>query len=155
MTVYYQFGSRHELIEALFDDLSVRGRILTALPAALAQEDPAKALRLFIRAFALFWDSDREVLRKIRGLGRLDPELGAALKERDSYRMIGARVIAQRLAPDDAAPAQVESVAVLLNMLTSFESYDTLTQSVTREAAVDLIEQTCRRALGAAPIPPP
>ncbi len=153
MTVYYQFGSRHELIEALVDDLSERGGIVAALPAAFAQDDPAGALHSFILAFANFWDFDREVLRKVRGLGRLDAELGAALRERDSFRIIGARTVAKRLAPLGTAPAEVERVAILLNMLTSFETYDTLTQTIPREEAIDLIEKTCLRALGTTPIP--
>src|ERR671924_654819 len=47
MTVYYQFGSKRGLLEALFDDLAARG-LVGRLRAAFGCPDPREALTEFI-----------------------------------------------------------------------------------------------------------
>src|SRR2546430_12814949 len=58
MTVYYQFGSRHGLLEALFDDLAARGGI-PQLPSAFQEPDPMAALDRLVGDFAHLWASGR------------------------------------------------------------------------------------------------
>ena len=58
MTVYYQFGSKPGLLEALFDDLAARGQIGEHLAAAFRRPDALQALAGFIAAFAHFWAAD-------------------------------------------------------------------------------------------------
>ena len=53
MTVYYQFGSKRGLLEAIFDDLAM-GNLAEALPAAHGKREPLEALEALIRAFTRF-----------------------------------------------------------------------------------------------------
>src|SRR5262249_60265649 len=63
MTVFNQFGSKRGLLEALFDDLAVRG-LVTRIRGALMQPEPQEALDAFVAAFGGFWTSDRLVIRR-------------------------------------------------------------------------------------------
>src|SRR5438093_8445964 len=73
MTVYYQFGSKAGLLEALFDDLAARGG-MDQLPAAFSRADPLDALAEFIAIFCRFWASERPLIRRLQGLAALDPD---------------------------------------------------------------------------------
>src|SRR6266496_4370463 len=53
-TVYQRFGSRPQLLEALFDDLARRGGMWD-LATAFRQPDPQAALARFVTTFARFW----------------------------------------------------------------------------------------------------
>src|SRR3954468_22255725 len=53
-TVYYQFGSKAGVLEALCDALAERGG-LANLGQAFTARDPDDALRLLVTAFARFW----------------------------------------------------------------------------------------------------
>src|SRR5438093_10151089 len=74
MTVYYQFGSKAGLLEALFDYLATRGHV-ERLRHAFEKPDPLDGLDLLISVFGDFWGSDRLVMRRIRALGAIDPEV--------------------------------------------------------------------------------
>jgi AcrR family transcriptional regulator len=122
MTVYYQFGSKRGLLEALFDQLAARGG-MQDLPRAFQQPDPMAALNRLIEIFARFWSSDRIVMRRLRALAAFDPELDLVHRERNEGRRKGLRVILSRLAAPGAHLA--ETVDVLF-ALTSFENFDVL-----------------------------
>src|SRR5207237_355067 len=93
MTVYYQFGSRRGLLEALFDDLAARAELADHLATTFQQTDPLLALEQLIAAFATFWERDRVVIRRVRSLAALDPEFEQAIRERDQRRrQIGRRL---------------------------------------------------------------
>jgi AcrR family transcriptional regulator len=126
MTVYYQFGSKRGLLEALFDDLAARGG-MRGMPAAFQQVDPRLALEGLIDVFARFWSSDRLVLRRLRAMAALDPELDEVLRERNEGRRQGLRVIVSRLESQgrDRGKATSDLVDVLF-ALTSFENFDVL-----------------------------
>src|SRR5213593_1924846 len=80
MTIYYQFGSKAGLLEALFDDLAARGG-LEQLPAAFGQPDPLEALAELIGVFCRFWASDRLLIRRLQGLAALDPDFEQVSRE--------------------------------------------------------------------------
>jgi AcrR family transcriptional regulator len=149
MTVYYQFGSKRGLLEALFDDLAARG-LVEHLPAVFERPEPEDALAALITAFSHFWASDRSVLRRIRGLAALDPDVDQAVRARDQRRRDHLRAIVGSMAkpnePVDAAAA-AELVDVL-HTLTSFETFDALageTHGVDEVAA--LIQRLARAIL--------
>src|SRR5947209_9915691 len=127
MTVYYQFGSKLGLLEALFDDLAARGQ-MQQLPAAFQQPDPVVALEDYIAVFGRFWTSDRLVIRRLRGLAALDPEVEQGLRARDEWRLRGLGVLVRRLAEQHGRPTPeaLEDAVNILFMLTSFESFDAL-----------------------------
>src|SRR5262245_26735895 len=56
MTIYYQFGSRRGLFEALFDSFASGGDLPEHLAAAFRRADPHDTLDDVIVAFAQFWD---------------------------------------------------------------------------------------------------
>ena len=66
-TVYYQFGSKAGLLEAVCDDLAESGG-MAGLADAFADPDPRAALHRFIDVFARFWAADPPVMRRLRAL---------------------------------------------------------------------------------------
>src|SRR5437588_8029753 len=70
MTVYHQFGSKIGLLEALCDSLAVTGE-MEQLASAFCQSDPREGLDEYIRIFGHFWQADRPVTRRLRGLAAL------------------------------------------------------------------------------------
>jgi AcrR family transcriptional regulator len=71
MTIYHQFDSKIGLLEALCDSLAIYGR-MEQLAASFRQPEPLDALDEYISVFGRFWQSDRRVLRRLRGLATLD-----------------------------------------------------------------------------------
>jgi len=122
-TVYYQFGSKAGLLEAICDDLAEAGGMAN-LAYVFTNPDPSAAIGGFITAFAGFWAADRVVMRRLRALAALDPDVGAVIAARDQRRREGLAVLVGRL-PAGAGPGAQEAVQVLY-ALTSFESFDTL-----------------------------
>jgi AcrR family transcriptional regulator len=128
MTVYYQFGSKAGLLEALFDQLATTGGLQGGAAAALGQPDPLDALAAYIAAFGRFWAAERLVLRRLRSLAALDPELEHGVRARDARRRKGLELLAGRLADryGQPPPQALGEAVVVLHMLTSFEAFDAL-----------------------------
>src|SRR5271170_4567265 len=74
-TIYYQFGSKTGLLEALCDSLASEGG-MADMPAAFMDADPRHGLRTLVGVFARFWEQDRTVMRRLRALAALDAEVG-------------------------------------------------------------------------------
>jgi AcrR family transcriptional regulator len=121
-TVYYQFGSRSGLLEAVCDHLAELGG-LAGLPRAFTEADPRRGLDLFVGCFGRFWAADRAATRRLRALAALDPEVGAVIAARDQRRRDGLAVLVSRL-PDP--PEDQDHVVRVLTALTSFELFDAL-----------------------------
>ena len=148
MTVYYQFGSKRGLLEALFDLLAARGG-LHQLPDAFRQSDTNVALDRLIEIFARFWSSDRVVMRRLRAMAALDPELDQVLRERAEGLRNGLRVIVSRL-PKGWAP--VTDTVDLLFALTSFENFDLLAgPDRTPEAVAPLVKRAAAAIVATKP----
>ena len=126
-TVYYQFVSKAVLLESLCDDLAETGR-LSELTGAFNEPDPAEALRAFIACFGRFWDADRLVMRRLRALAALDPEVGAVIEARDRRRREALTVLVGRLVAGGPPPLATDSARTMrvLYALTSFETFDGL-----------------------------
>jgi AcrR family transcriptional regulator len=151
MTVYYQFGSKLGLLEALFDDLAARGQVGERLPSAFQRPDPVEALGEFISAFAHFWASDRLVMRRLRGLAALDPDFEEGVRARDARRREGLRVLVLRLVQRHGRPAaeSLDEVVDILHTLTSFETFDNLAgPSRSPEEVVPVVQRLAHAALG-------
>ncbi|MGI8969882.1 MAG: TetR/AcrR family transcriptional regulator [Dehalococcoidia bacterium] len=86
MTIYYQFGSKRRLLEALFDDLAACAELGPRVIAALGKMESFDALSGVLAAFVHFWERDRLVMRRVRALAMLDPEFGEAVRARDERR---------------------------------------------------------------------
>src|SRR4030088_352911 len=84
LTVYNQFGSRRGLLEAVFDDIARRGRLIR-LNDAMAEPDPWKGLNKLIEIFCDFGGGDPAVGR-LHDAMAIDPEFAQALLERNARR---------------------------------------------------------------------
>ncbi|HEX7049194.1 MAG TPA: TetR/AcrR family transcriptional regulator [Longimicrobiales bacterium] len=150
MTVYYQFGGKQDLLNALFDHVAARGRI-DRLGEAFRQPDPLDALAVFIGVFCGFWASDRVGIRRLRGWGYLRSEFESTGHERDAWRRQGLEMIVGRIRERYGVPAgdAVQDVIDVLLALTSFESYDVLVRGGREEAEVAaLMTEAARAVLG-------
>jgi AcrR family transcriptional regulator len=126
-TVYYQFGSKAGLLEAVCDALAAAGG-MSGLPAAFAAKSPPEGLQILVRVFSQFWAVDRVVMRRLRALAALDPEVGAVIARRDDRRHSALEAI---VAPSSAnrrsrTSASTDQLVRTLWMLTSFETFDAL-----------------------------
>jgi AcrR family transcriptional regulator len=150
MTVYYQFGSKRGLLEALFDDLAARG-LVERLRPALCQPGALEALDGLVGAFGGFWASDRLVLRRVRALAALDPDFEQAVRERDERRREHLRTALGRLRKGEGRPRgrRLDEAVDILHTLTSFEFFDGLA-GTTRgpEDVVALVRRLARATLG-------
>ena len=146
MTVYNPFGSKDEMLEALFIDLARRGG-LSAVPEVLKIDDPAEALDRLIDTLGAFWSSQPIVLRRLRALAALDPVIEKAIAERDMRRRQLLATLLVRLLP--AHPQRRADVLNILWALTSLEGFRVVAgpgHSI-REATA-LIQRTARALIG-------
>ena len=149
-TVYYQFGSKTGLLEAVCDHLADIGG-LAGLAEVFTDPDPRQALRRFVACFGEFWAADRPAMRRLRALALLDPDVGAVIAARDQRRQQGLTVLAARLTGAPPAGPGLDGTVRTLMTLTSFETFDTLAgpdQEIT--AAVPEIVLLAEAALGLA-----
>ncbi len=143
MTVYYQFGSRRGLFEALFDSLASAAGF-GSLNGFGASPTEADVLESFVHFFCNFWGGEQLVLRRLRGLASLDPELRDALAERDSRRRFGTTMLVKRLRGEgEASDARVDALLAA----TSFETFDALATNRSREDAEAIMLQLAKAAL--------
>jgi AcrR family transcriptional regulator len=148
MTVYYQFGSRAGLLEAIFDDLAVRGG-MRELPRTFQQPDALAALSDFIAVFVHFWASQRLIIRRLQVLTALDPDLQKV--SRDEWRRQGLQVILGRTAEQVGRPEpdSMGGAVDVLQMLTSFQVFDQLAgQARSPEEVTSLLHELGRAAIG-------
>ena len=153
MTVYYQFGTKAGLLQAIFDDLAAKGG-MQQLPTAFQKADPMEGLDEFIGVFCRFWGSDQAIFRRLRALAALDPELDAELASREQGARQGVRVLLQKMTEANGRPSHtdLERITAVLFTLTSFPTFDALqTQLDANPAEVAaVIRQLARCAIGTA-----
>jgi len=135
LTVYNQFGSRHALLEAVFDDMAARGG-LHRIPAAMAGGDPEAGLLKIISIFCDFWSFGRDALGPLHAAGAGDPELGASLRERNERRRRLLSVLVRRIAKDGKLrPKALGDLIDVLFALTSLPFFSQLTMGGRTAAA--------------------
>lgn len=152
-TVYYQFDSKTGLLEALCDDLAEAGQ-MSELALVFTNPDPDGALSALVACFGRFWDADRVVMRRLRALGALDPDVGAVIVARDQRRREGLAVLVERITRSAGPPSTVDSERVVrvLHALTGFETFDALVPAnEPLTAAVRDIVDLAQAALRATP----
>jgi AcrR family transcriptional regulator len=150
MTVYHQFGSKIGLLEAICDSLAASGG-MEQMAAAFSRPDPQEALDEYIAVFGRFWQSDRILTRRLRGLAALDPDFEQVIRARDERRRQGLRVILARLGEGHGQQEAVGSDQVIdiLYTLIAFEFFDTLAGPArSLEDVVPLVAQLAHAALG-------
>jgi AcrR family transcriptional regulator len=149
MTVYHQFGSKIGLLEAICDSLAATGG-MEQMGSAFSQPDPWDALDEYIAIFGRFWQSDRVLTRRLRGLAALDPEFEQVIRARDERRRQGLRVLVARLGERNGQPKTLSSDQVIdiLYTLIAFEFFDTLAgPSRSLEDVAPLVGRLARAAV--------
>jgi AcrR family transcriptional regulator len=128
LTVYNQFGSRHGLLEAVFDDRAAAGG-LGRIGQAMAVADPREALRRIVAIFCDFWSGDGAV-RGLHDAIAHDPEFAAALAARGERRRgtVGTLIARMELPGDQS---------VLTDTVTALTSQGFFTQLSDRRGPAD------------------
>ncbi len=150
MTIYHQFRSKIGLLEAMCDSLAVAGE-MEQLASAFRQPDPREGLDEYIRIFGHFWEADRPVTRRLRGLATLDPDFEQVIRARDERRRKGLRVLVQRILgeQDHVDPEALDEKITLLFALLSFECFEALAGPTRRlEEVVPLVCRLAHAVLG-------
>lgn len=154
LTVYYQFNSKAGLLEALYDYIARRGDMSRLAGLFRQGGDPIRMLHDFILVFANFWASDREVIRRLHGIGTLDAEIGQGLRARNERRRKGLLVIFEAYCNEypPLTSLQLPIAIDTLHMLTSFETFDALVGSRRPfEEVVEIILKLAHHAIGFRP----
>jgi AcrR family transcriptional regulator len=151
LTIYYQFKSRPGLLEALYDHLAARGN-MQDMAQVFHEPKPSVALEKLVRTFVGFWSSDPLVIRRLRGMAALDPDIDQGIRARDARRQHAAREILRRtvLGTEKKVTAEQQKLAAdVLSMLTGFASYDALaTAGHNQETIVATLTRMARAAVG-------
>jgi AcrR family transcriptional regulator len=154
LTVYYQFDSKVGLLEALYNYIARRGEMERLADVFGKGSDPVIMLQDFILVFALFWNSDRAVIRRLHALGAIDAEIGEGLRTRNERRRNGLLVIVERYCNvyPPLTPPQLPVAIDALHMLTSFETFDALAGSGRKfEEVFEIIRKLAYHAIGFTP----
>ncbi len=149
MTVYYQFGSRVGLLEALCDVLADEGGI-EQLREVFMGAGPEVMLRRLIEVFCAFWASNRIVMRRLHGMAAIDPEFAQVMDARHARRCKAVTAVVSRLSEAHRTPLRfpTEEAIDLLVLLTSFPTFENLAGSTrSTDEVAELIDEIARAAL--------
>jgi AcrR family transcriptional regulator len=89
MTIYYHIGSRAGLLEDVLDDLGTRGG-LEDIAGAMQLPHGTEAIGGLVAVFCRFWSSQRVVIRKLRAMAALDPDLAGVFRDERRRQMLRA-----------------------------------------------------------------
>jgi AcrR family transcriptional regulator len=122
-TIHNLFGTRTAVLEAVFDVIALESgmaqmREVMVLPPGDAQ------LARFVGIFCGFWAKNRLLIRRVHGIGAIEPEFGGVIEARNWRRLAAATRIVQRMPGENGAQK-----AAMLAALTSFEFFDALAES--------------------------
>lgn len=153
MTVYGRFGSKRGLLEALFDEMGMRGGLRETLPTAFAQPAAVDALQAYIAAFCQFWERDRALNRRLRAFAALDQEFDAVISSRNERRYQAFEMLLGRLSGHGIAPlfAEREELIQTLLALTGFSFYDVLAGERGAQEVAPIVFQLVLAVLGLRP----
>jgi AcrR family transcriptional regulator len=142
-TIHNLFGTKTGVLEAVFDLIALesgmeRMREVMMLPPGDAQ------LERFVGVFCGFWAKNRLVIRRVHGIGAIDPEFGAVIEARNKRRRMAASRVTERMGRGGDA----KQCAAMLAALTSFEFFDALAESCGSETEAEaMVLRLARSAL--------
>ena len=150
VTIYNRFGSKHGLLEALFDDMGRRGRLGEKLPETFSRPDALEALQLYITAFCEFWGSERLMNRRLRAFSILDKEFATAVESRFERRRYALENLLSRLSEHGIQSSLTEHEELLQTLLalTGFEFYDVLAGERSPQEVAPIVFQLVLVTLG-------
>ena len=119
LTVYNQFGSRRQLLEAVFDHYALHGG-LNRLGEAMGAPEPRAGLTRLVEIFCDFWSSDHDAFANLLAMGAAGTEFETALRMRNERRRGMIAILLARMAERGEIAADTGDLAELLFALTSF-----------------------------------
>lgn len=130
-TIHNLFGTKSAVLDALFDVIAIDGG-MEKMREIMTQPSPQAMLQGYVDVFSRFWASNRLLIRRIHGIGAIDPEFGAVIQARNQRRFTAALRVAGRIGERE----NLEEKAAALAALTSFEFFDAVTESLPDEQRV-------------------
>jgi AcrR family transcriptional regulator len=139
-TIHNLFGTKTGVLEAVFDWIALDSgmeqmREVMMLPPGEAQ------LARFVGIFCGFWSKNRVLIRRVHGIGAIDPEFGAVIEARNRRRLMAATRVMER-----TGAKEVKQRAAMLAAVTSFEFFDALAESCGSEAQAEVMVLGVARA---------
>ena len=127
-TVYYQFGSKRGLLEAVVTDVEQRADLVERVRVIVEQVDAVQALPAYLREVCRFWAGAQDVVRGLHGLAALDHDVAEVVAAHDGARRGRLVGFVDRLAEQrGVGPGEARRRLVnVLWMLTSFATFDQL-----------------------------
>jgi AcrR family transcriptional regulator len=141
-TVYYQFGSKLGLLDALATDLEASAELPGRTQAIMEQPAESGLPELFLEV-CHFWERNQAFVRALNGLAAIDADARKVVAKHDLARRRRLAAFVARLSTrHELRDDYPEELAVdLLWLLSSFGSYDFLVQQghLNLEAAASLL----------------
>ncbi len=141
-TVHNLFGTKTAVLEALFDVIALEGG-MENMRDVMTQGSAEKLLEHFVEVFCHFWTVNRVLIRRIQGIGAIDPEFGSVVEARNRRRFLAAKRLVSRLGIHRRADQRAAALAAL----TSFEFFDALVDHSQGEDVTETILDLSRKML--------
>jgi AcrR family transcriptional regulator len=127
-TIYYQFGTKPGLLDAVLASLFDRPESHDRVAVGSEPADPYGVVAAAVHGASRVWMSEPDLLRSLLGLGAVDPALRSVIEQRDETRRRALDTAARRLADCGALAKGYDErrAADVLSMLTSFANFDHL-----------------------------
>jgi AcrR family transcriptional regulator len=123
-TIHNLFGTKTGVLEAVFDLIALDSGMERMREAMMQPPGDAQLVK-FVGIFCGFWARNRLLLRRVHGIGAIDPEFGAVIEARNRRRLMAASRVVDGLGAGDDAKRRAATLAAL----TSFEFFDALAES--------------------------
>lgn len=125
-TLYNQFGSRAELLVAIFRELGQRMKA-ERISEAMRLPEPEQALSATLRESTRAYAREQQVIRKLFAFAALDAEMQIEIERSERKRRQSLVQLAERLVARGHTNSTAESAAELLASLTSFQAFEAFT----------------------------
>ena len=143
VTIYHQFESKAQLLEAVFDEFAAAGGLRDALPRLFGGGDPRRALHELVHVFVTFWKNHRRMLPRLTA-AIVDADIAKIVQARTERRRHGLATIVGRIVGPNVDPARANDLVDTLFALTSYEMFELLS---TRDRQVGDIEALVARSV--------
>jgi AcrR family transcriptional regulator len=141
-TIHNLFGTKTGVLEAVFDLIALDSG-MERMREVMMQPPGDAQLEKFVGIFCGFWARNRVLLRRVHGIGAIDPEFGEVIEARNRRRLMAATRIVQRMSGEDSGQK-----TAMLAALTSFEFFDALAEGCGNEREAEaMVLRLARSAL--------
>jgi AcrR family transcriptional regulator len=123
-TIHNLFGTKTGVLEAVFDLIALDSG-MERMREVMMQPPGDAQLVTFVGIFCGFWARNRLLLRRVHGIGAIDPEFGVVIEARNRRRLMAASRVVDGLGAGDDTKRRAATLAAL----TSFEFFDALAES--------------------------